>query len=112
MLDIGVGYDVGKPPTATEPGLALDDGYYWFLHPLFEELRVVTGEYIDLYGDAAFIGPDLDALERMLSAARRLVEAQPEFWEVHTGTQVRPVHREVHKPVERAEFLRRLGRWE
>lgn len=106
MLDIGVGYAVGKPPTATEPGLALDDdGYYWFLHPLFEELSGATGQYIDLYGNAAFAGPDLDALGRMLSAARRLIEAQPKSWEVHTGTQ-------VYKPVDRAEFLRLLGRWE
>jgi hypothetical protein len=112
MLDIGVGYAVGKPPTATEPGLGLDDGHYWFLHPLFEELRTATGQYIDLFGDAAFAGPDLDALGRMLSAAQRLVEAQPESWEVHTGTQVLPVHREVYKPVERAEFLQLLGRWE
>jgi hypothetical protein len=92
MLDIGVGYAVGKPPMPVEPGLALDDdGYYWFLHPLFEELQASTGQYIDLYGDAAFVGANLDALGRILSAARRLVEAQPKSWKVHTGTQMLPV---------------------
>jgi len=109
MLDIGVGYEAGKPPAATEPRLALDDdGYYWFLHPLFGELWTATGQYIDLYGDAAFTGPDLDALERTLTTARGLVEGQPESWEVHTGTQTAPVRREVYRPVERAQFLRLL----
>ena len=112
MLDIGVGDGVGKPPDTTEPRLAFDDdGYYWFLHPLFGELRAATGQCIDLYGDAAFAGPDLDALERMLSAARRRVEAEPESWDVHTGTQVQPVRREVFKQVGRAEFLRLLEAW-
>lgn len=112
MLDIGVGSEAGKPPSAVEPKFGLDnDGYYWFLYPLFEQLRDATSQYIDLYGDAAFAGPDLDELERMLSAARRLVEAQPESWEVHIGTQTAPVHRDLYSLVERAEFLRLLGVW-
>src|SRR4051812_13925815 len=113
MLDIGVGSEIGKPPEAAEPRLGLgDDGYYWFLHPLFGELWAATGQYIDLYGDAAFAGPDLDALERTLAAARAAVEGRPESWEVHTGTQTAPVRREVYRPVERAEFLRLLGVWD
>jgi hypothetical protein len=113
MVSIGVGDELGKPLAVTEPQLALnDDGYYWFLHSLFGELHEATGQYIDLYGDAVFTGPGLDALERILSKARRLVAVQPEAWEVHTGTQELPVRREIYKSVERAEFLRLLGVWE
>lgn len=110
MLDIGVG-DAASPyqPSApAEPSLGLeDDGYYWFLNPLFGQLAGETGQYIDLYGYAAFAGPDLAALDRMLSEARRLVEAQPESWPVQTA--VAPV---LHKPVLRDEFLRLLSTWE
>ena len=79
-----------------------------------EEARLAaeTGQYIDLYGDALFAGPDLAALRRVLAEARRVVEAQPESWQVHTGTQLLPAHREVFKAVERTEFLRLLGVWE
>ncbi len=113
MLDIGVGNAAGKPPIPIEPILTLDDdGYYWFLHPLFEELRAATGQYIDLYGNATFTGANLDALDGILSAAQRLVELQPECWEVHIGTQVLPVQKEIYKPVKRTEFFRLLGLWE
>jgi len=113
MLDIGVGYAVNHPPSGMFPGIALDDdGYYWFLHPLFERLAAETGQYIDLYGNASFFGADLCALERMLKTARELVWSQPETWEVHTGTQIRPVHQEVFKPVERARMIQLLDTWD
>jgi len=113
MLDIGIGNERGKPPDAEEPRLALDDdGYYWFLHPLFEQLHAESGQYIDLYGDASFTGVGLDALERMLTRARQLIESQPKTWQVHTGTQFAPVRREIHKPVKREEFLRLIVLWE
>jgi hypothetical protein len=113
LLDIGIGDERGKPPDAAEPGLALDDdGYYWFLHPLFEQLHAESGQYIDLYGDASFSGPGLDALERMLTRARRLIEAQPDTWRVRTATQLAPVRCDIHKPVKRKEFMRLIGLWE
>jgi hypothetical protein len=114
MLDIGVGDTFYQPSDPNEPSLGFegDEGYYWFLHPLFERLAAETGQYIDLYGNAMFAGPNLAALGRMLAEARRLVEAQPVSWQVHIGTQFSPTHREVFKAVERAEFLRLLGVWE
>src|SRR4051812_44751913 len=112
MLDIGVGDAIHQPSDPAEPSLGFeDDGYYWFLHPLLERLAGETGQYIDLYGYALFAGADLLALGRMLADARRLVEAQPESWEVYTGTQLVPVHRGVFKAVERAELLSRLAAW-
>jgi hypothetical protein len=113
MLDIGIGDRPGKPPDPEEPGLALDDdGYYWYLHPLFEQLHAESGQYINLYGDALFTGNGLDALERMLTHARQLIASQPKTWQVHTGTQIAPLRREIHKPVNRAEFLRLIDLWE
>jgi hypothetical protein len=109
MLDIGIGDALHQPSDPAEPSLGFegDDGYYWFLHPLFERLAAETGQYIDLYGYARFAGPDLLALSRMLAEARRLVEGQPESWSVQTA--VAPV---LHRQVTRAEFLRLLSAWE
>jgi hypothetical protein len=113
VLEIGVDYAVNHPPSGMFPCIALDDdGYYWFLHPLFERLAAETGEYIDLYGNATFFGGDLCALEQMLTKARGMVLSLPEAWDVHTGTQLLPVHQEVFKPVERARLLYLLDTWE
>jgi hypothetical protein len=65
-----------------------NEGYYWFLCPLFEALRQETGENIDLYGDARFHGETLAALEQTLLEARALVSGQPDQWEVVIG--IRP----------------------
>jgi hypothetical protein len=48
-LDIGIGNGTSLSPVNGELSISLDnDGYYWFLHPLFEDLRAATGQYIDL----------------------------------------------------------------
>jgi hypothetical protein len=112
-LDIGVGDGSSLIPVQGEPSLFLeDDGYYWFLHPLFERLAVETGEYIDLYGDASFAGESLAALERALAEARRLVGSQPEEWSVHVGTPLSPKHRKLYRRVEREAMLALLDRWD
>ncbi len=112
-LNIGVGDGSSVMPVQGEPSLFLQsDGYYWFLHPLFERLAAETGQHIDLYGDASFAGESLVALERALAEARRLVNSQPEEWSVHVGTQVSPEYRDLYRPVERKAMLALLDRWE
>lgn len=112
-LDIGIGDGQSLWPIEGEPSLAMDcDGYYWFLHPLFTELYNVTGEYIDLFGEASFQGENLEALGRSLSSARAVVESQADAWQVHVGTQVSPEHRELYKPVERDQFIDLLDRFQ
>ena len=59
-----------------------------------------------------FAGSDLDALRRMLSRARTLVEMQPGSWEVVTGTQTEPVRRDILATVHRAAFLELLDTWD
>jgi hypothetical protein len=111
-LVIGVHDGRSQNPLRSEPVIAFDDdGYYWFLHPLFEELRAETGEYIDLYGGAVFEGESLVALQKMLANARSLVLAQSEVWSAHCGTQVKPVHKKLFQEVRRNRLLRLLSKF-
>jgi hypothetical protein len=108
-LDIGIGDGVRPVPLESEPSLWLsNDGYYWFLHPLFERLHAETGQYIDLYGDASFSGKSMMALERLAADAKKLVRSQPPTWRVHTGTQLAPEQKEVYSEVEKARFMELL----
>jgi hypothetical protein len=110
-VNIGIAIDAHSLAMRAEPVVTLgDDGYYWFLHPLFVDLASRTGQYIDLYGDAAFAGPALDALGDTTERARRLVEEQPDSWQVHVGTQTAPVHKEVYSGVEGSTFRQLLER--
>ena len=112
-LDLGIGDGTSRLPVQGEPSLAFrSDGYYWFLHPLFEQLRIETGQYIDLYGDALFSGESLDALERMVAEAKRLVASQPDTWRVHIGTQTSPKQKELYDEVEKGRFLELLDQWQ
>jgi hypothetical protein len=94
---------------AHEPRTCLfDDGYYWFLYPFWVELRERTGEYVDLYGNASFSGPALDAFRGVLGKAQAVAVDRPEAWRVHTGTHIGPVRTELYETVYRAELLRLL----
>jgi hypothetical protein len=101
-------------PLLGEPCIELDDdGCYWFLQPYFAStLCNETGQYIDLYGDAQFEGKNLVALRRLLAEVRAVVLAQPPSWDVHRGTQIKPVYKEVRSPVERERLLSLLDAWE
>jgi hypothetical protein len=119
-LDIGIGDGFSVGLLANEPSLFLeDDGYYWYLHPLFEELRAATGQYIYLYGDASFSGPMLTALEEIVSRAQDLVDRQPATWNVCVGQELVPWEkgaRKHSKPrfavVAKDQFLALLNRWQ
>jgi hypothetical protein len=89
-----------------------DDGYYWFLFPLFEDLAKQTGQWIDLYGGAAFAGPTLDDLARTLTAAGVLVEKQPPVWEVVIGVRMGPVPEEVRCAVDKQQIRALLDKLE
>ena len=88
------------------------DGYYWFLWPLFKDLAKQTGQLVDLYGDAFFCGEDLDALAQILVHAHGLVNVQPDIWEVHIGTQLQPVRRELYSTVNKQQMVVLLDRLE
>lgn len=86
-----------------------NDGYYWFLHGLFAELRDETGLYLDLYGDAMFGTSHFGRLKKLLDQATELVEAQPAKWRVNVGKQVHPVERDLFDTVTKDEFQRLLA---
>ena len=112
-VEIGVSDGASLNPAQDEPTIWLtSDGYYWFLHPLIERLRTDTGQYIDLYGDAVFLGPDLVKLKQTLVEARALVQSQPLEWDVHVRTQISPSHKELYSSVERSKFLQLIDSWE
>lgn len=90
-----------------------DDGYYWFLHPLFERLARDTGEYIDLYGVARFELDQLAAVAEMLTNSRGRIEAMPEKWNVQTAIQTHPgPERPLFSSVNKRQFVELIARFE
>ena len=89
-----------------------DDGYYWFLFPLWEKLRQRTGQEVDLYGDAAFGGAQLEQLEAVLREAKQLFASQPEFWKVGVGNQTFPIQQEIYSIVSKNEFEKLINKIE
>ena len=85
-----------------------DDGYYWYLHPLFDKLRKSTGVYIDLYGYAEFDRDSIEVLESMLSQASEWISKEPDIWKVHTGSQLSPIQKEIYETVTKIEFEKKL----
>jgi hypothetical protein len=122
-LDIGVGDGSSFVPLQDEPRMFFDDdniGYYWFLYPLIEDLAKQTGQMIDLYRDASFVGNHLSSLDKMLKDARVLVKGQPASWEVCIGSCLEPHNKsKKRKPrleklfvsVDRGCFLELLATW-
>ncbi|WP_394796356.1 hypothetical protein [Armatimonas sp.] len=112
MLQIGLGTSASPIPHSDQPLLFLNnDGYYWFLHPLFTQLAEQTGQYIDLYGNAYFEGTNISPLQEVLTQARQQVENQPGTWHVSIGFQTHPEYKEVFEEVNRATFLQMLNQW-
>lgn len=120
-LDIGIGDGSSFGPVQNEPSLQLDDGYYWFLYPLFVDLARTTGQSIDQYGDASFAGKNLAAMKDMLQHALNLIEPQPATWEVGIGWALVPYQRDTRtRPhlmgtfavVDKAHFLLLVRQWE
>jgi uncharacterized coiled-coil protein SlyX len=113
--------DVYVKPTAEMPRIGddyeyicsmEDDGYFTFLHPLFEALGKETGEYIDPYGGARFKGETLNALSRTLSEARQLVDKQPEAWEHVIKYLERSTPKESRSKVEKQQMIQLLNKLE
>ena len=87
-----------------------NDAHYWFLHPWFLRIREAIGKSIDLYGDAEMHeGAGLPMLARMLAEARSAAEQQPATWQVHVGTQLRPVRQELYETARRPELLQTIA---
>jgi len=113
-LDVVLLHAGANPATAT-PLRSIsfdDDGYYWFLHPRFEELAQRTGKYIDLYGDAKFAVHELLQLRHLLAKAKSSARGKPTKWRVHVGTQTVPVERDLFCDVEKKRLENLLAEFE
>jgi hypothetical protein len=108
-LDIGA-FPPGRPKAPPVCFVTFEnDGYYWFLHDLFVELRSETGLYLDLYGDAMFGASHFGRLKKLVDQATELVEAQPAKWRVNVGTAVGPPERTLFDTVTKDDFRRLLA---
>lgn len=106
---MGVDIRIRTDRPQAQAGLTIsfnDDGYYWFLHPLFERLRDESGKYVDLYGDTLFTRDDFPRLRRLLDEAVRIAQRQPQAWKVLVGTQLRPTQKEIYRTVERDNLFK------
>ena len=43
-------------------------------------------------------------LEGLLAEAANLISKEPDYWDVHTGTQTYPKHKEIYYKVSKSEF--------
>lgn len=105
-IDIGIGSGTKTDNLEDEPRVWFDaDGYYWFIHPLLQDLAERTGLYIDLYGYAAFGPGELMYLQQLVSDIRALIAEQPLEWDVHCGTQIFPENKEIFDAVSKSKFV-------
>jgi hypothetical protein len=109
-VDIVLSVNGEVPTWREETSIRLsDDADYWYLWPrMISHLKNQTGELIDLYDDAEFSGPSLDILETLISKQLLDLSGESEEWEVHTGTQLHPVKKEIHKKLIRKDLQLKL----
>jgi hypothetical protein len=83
----------------------VDDGYYWFLHPLFQRLAQQTGQLIDLYGDARFRTEQLPLLQGIFNEARNIVQKQPDEWFVKVSSLMKSHQDDIYLQVSKTQLL-------
>ena len=73
------------------------------------EFAQAHGQMIDPYDGAMFESTKLGPVLELIDKAKALVSAQPEEFEVHTGTNLgsslEPKHEEIYHSVKRSEYL-------
>jgi len=85
-----------------------DDGYYWYLHPLFEAMYQQIGIYIDLYGVATFTADNISQLESLLDKVSTMIATEPESWDVCIGNQSYPIKKKLFYRVSKKDFESKL----
>ena len=82
-----------------------DDGYYWFLYPLFEQVYAQTGKRIDLHGRAEFTTAQLLILQTVIQQGREFVQQLPETWAVPSRLRRCPTPAPSNMTVTKQQFL-------
>jgi len=115
-VDIVLTVNGKKSEYNEETSIRFDDddsnGDFCFLQPFFEKLRTKTSQVIDPYDDCIFENDNLKKLKHELVAEiNRLKSESFEQREIHTGTQVNPIKKEIYKPVVRKLLLAKMEKW-
>lgn len=115
-VDIILTVNGKEPEYNEETSIRFDDedsnGDYWFLLPFFETLRTKTSEMIDLYDDCVFENGNLDKLKTELIIKINELRAESKNkWDVHTGTQVHPLKKDIYKPVVKKDLIEKMEKW-
>ena len=82
-----------------------DDGYYWFLDPLFEQVYAQTGKRIDLHGRAEFNAAQLSVLQTVIQQGREFVQQLPERWAVPAHLRRSSTPEPLRMTVTKQQFL-------
>lgn len=112
-VDIVLTVNGKEPEYNEETSIGFDDeGDYWFLQPFFETLRTKTSETIDLYDDCIFENKNLQKLKtELVIEIDRLKLDSKNKWDVHTGTQTRPIKKVIYKPVIKDDLIKKMEKW-
>lgn len=87
-----------------------NNGYYWFLYELFEELSSQTGQMIDLYETVVFSGDQLIYLRSTFEKADHLISSQPTEWMVRIGWEYEVGGKEILALVTKHTFKMMLDK--
>jgi hypothetical protein len=94
------------------PSVSFDgnDADYWYLwSTMIKEIENKTGELIDLYDDAEFSGENLHELEAIVAKhVANLKNKKETEWDVHTGTALLPVKKEIYKTLSKKDLEAKL----
>lgn len=115
-VDIVLTVNGKEPEYNEETSIRFDDedpnGDYWFLLPFFETLRTKTSEMVDLYDDCVFENENLVKLKtELITKINELNAESKSKWNVHTGTQIHPIKKEIYKPVIKKDLMEKMEKW-
>lgn len=106
-LDIVLTVNKKVPTWNQQTSISFDDAAdYWYLYDtMINEIRVETGEFLDLYGDCRFIGSTLHTLQRLVQKHLTLLKQKHDkSWPIKVSTQLRPVKKEIFKTLVKHEL--------
>lgn len=113
-LDIVLTVNKKIPTWNQQTSIWFDDAAdYWYLYDtMIHEIRVETGEFLDLYGDCKFIDSTLHTLQRLVLKHLALLRQRKDIsWPVKTSTQLRPVKEDIFKTLVKPDLDVKLSKF-
>jgi hypothetical protein len=113
-LDIVLTVNGQVPQYDPETSISFEGGAadYWYLWPtMINEIKNKTGELIDLYDDAESSGDNLDKIETIvLHQLDELRKKKDKEWNVHIGTELQPIKKEIYRTLVKKDLEEKLQR--